>query len=149
MPMSEDTYKPLLMGYLDGELTELESLRMERHLENCPDCRGELEDFRRLKEATLQMKVFLPEDKYWEEYWAHIYNRLERRFGWILFSLGAIMLSSFGLYKLVTHIFTNDFSIFVRVSVIALLVGFSTLMISVIRERLFLIKSDKYERIKR
>ena len=95
--MSEDTYKPLLMGYLDGELTELESLRMERHLEDCADCRAELEDFRKLKEATLQMKVFLPEDKYWEEYWSHVYNRLERRFGWILFSIGAIMLTSFSL----------------------------------------------------
>ena len=147
--MSEDNYKPLLMGYLDRELTELESLRMESHLEGCPDCRSELEDFRRLKEATHQMKVFLPQDRQWDEYWAHIYNRLERRFGWILVSIGAIMLTSFGLYELVTHLFTNDFSLFVRVSVIALLIGFSTLMISVIRERLFLIKSDKYERIKR
>jgi len=147
--MSEDTYKPLLMGYLDGELTELESLRMERHLEDCPECQSELADFRKLKKATLQMKIFLPENKHWEEYWSHIYNRLERRFGWILFSIGAIMLTSFGLYKLITLLFTNDFSLFVRVSVIALLIGFSTLLISVIRERLFLIKSDKYERIKR
>jgi predicted anti-sigma-YlaC factor YlaD len=137
------------MGYLDGELTELEVLRTERHLEDCAECRSELEDFRRLKEATHQMKVFVPEDKYWEEYWSHIYNRLERRFGWILFSVGAIMLTSYGLYRLITLLFTNDFPLFVRVSVIALIIGFSTLLISVIRERLSLIKSDKYERIKR
>jgi len=35
--MPEDIYKPLLMGYLDSELTAIEVLRMEQHLEQCPN----------------------------------------------------------------------------------------------------------------
>ncbi len=148
--MSDDAFKPLLMGYLDEELTELEALRMEEHLGKCPECTAELEEFRRLKEVTHNMRVVMPDDKYWEQYWSSVYNRLERRVGWILLSLGTILLTSYGLYFLVSHLLLQgDIPIVVRIGVVALVVGFCTLVISVLRERIFFSKSDKYERIKR
>ncbi len=148
--MSEDDiYKPLLMGYLDHELTELEILRMEQHLKGCTSCSAELDEFRRLKEVTDTMRVAIPDDKYWEDYWSHIYNRLERKIGWILLSLGSILLTSYGLYRLVSLLFRDGVPLFVRVGVVALVVGLCTLLVSVLRERIFLAKSDKYERIKR
>jgi len=148
--MPEDAYKPLLMGYLDGELTEIEILRVEQHLGECAECTSELEGFRRLKEVTHNMRVVIPDEKYWDEYWSHIYNRLERKVGWILISLGAILLASYGLYYLVSRLLLQgDIPILIRVGIVALVVGFCTLVISVLRERIFLSKSDKYERIKR
>ncbi len=148
--MSEDVFKPLLMGYLDSELTELEALRMEEHLKECVDCTAELEEFRKLKEVTHNMRVLMPDEKYWEDYWSHIYNRLERRIGWILVSLGAILLTSYGLYALVEELLLQaGIPIIVRIGVLALVIGFCTLLISGLRERIFLSKSDKYERIKR
>lgn len=148
--MTEDTFKPLLMGYLDSELTELEALRVEEHLKECADCTAELEEFRKLKEVTHNMRVLMPDEKYWEDYWSHIYNRLERRIGWILVSLGAILLTSYGLYALVEELLLRaGIPIIVRIGVLALVIGFCTLLISGLRERIFLAKSDKYERIKR
>jgi predicted anti-sigma-YlaC factor YlaD len=148
--MSEDdTYKPLLMGYLDHELTELETLRMEQHIRECASCAAELDEFRRLKEVTANMRVAIPDDKYWEDYWSHVYNRLERRIGWILLSLGAISLASYGLYRLVSLLLHDGIPLLVRIGVLALVVGLCTLLVSVLRERIFLSKSDKYERIKR
>ncbi len=148
--MPDDVFKPLLMGYLDGELTELEVLRMEDHLRDCTGCSAELEQFRRLKEVTQNMRVATPDDKYWEIYWSNIYNRLERRVGWILLSLGSILLTSYGLYYLIARLLLQgNIPIVIRIGVVALVVGFCTLVISVLRERIFFSKSDKYERIKR
>ncbi len=148
--MAEDAFKPLLMGYLDSELTQLEALRVEEHLERCPECAAELEEFRKLKEVTHNMRVLMPDEKYWEDYWSHVYNRLERRIGWILFSMGAILLASYGLYALIEQLLLRQgIPLVVRIGVLALVVGFCTLLASVLRERIFLSKLDKYERIKR
>ena len=148
--MADDAFKPLLMGYLDGELTELEILRMEDHLRGCRSCSAELEEFRRLKEVTQNMRVAMPDDKYWEIYWSNIYNRLERRVGWILLSLGSILLTSYGLYYVIARLLLQgSIPLVVRIGVVALVVGLCTLVVSVLRERIFFSKSDKYERIKR
>jgi predicted anti-sigma-YlaC factor YlaD len=148
--MAEDAFKSLLMGYIDNELTELETIRMEEHLKECPDCSAEFDDFRRLKEVTHNMRVSTPDDKYWEIYWSNIYNRIERRIGWIMISLGSILLASYGLYYLLASLlFKGDIPIVVRVGVVALVVGFCTLTVSVLRERIITSRADKYERIKR
>jgi predicted anti-sigma-YlaC factor YlaD len=148
--MPDDAFKPLLMGYLDHELTELEVLRIEEHLQECDSCAAELQEFRRLKEVTQNMRVAMPDDKYWEIYWSNIYNRLERRIGWILLSLGSILLTSYGLYFVIARLLLQgDIPLVVRIGVVALVVGLCTLVISVLRERIFFSKSDKYERIKR
>ena len=148
--MSCDTFKPLLMGYLDEELTALEAVRVEQHLEECHDCTAELDDFRKLKEVTRNMRVVMPDDKYWDEYWSNIYNRLERKAGWILLSLGSIILSAYGLYWVIAEVFLDkNVHPVIRIGVLTLIVGFCTLLVSVLRERFFLSRSDKYERIKR
>jgi len=138
------------MGYLDEELTALEAVRVEQHLEECHDCTAELDDFRKLKEVTRNMRVVMPDDKYWDEYWSNIYNRLERKAGWILLSLGSIILSAYGLYWVIAEVFLDkNVHPVIRIGVLTLIVGFCTLLVSVLRERFFLSKSDKYERIKR
>jgi len=148
--MPEDTFKPLLMGYLDSELTELEIQRIERHLLECTDCSRELEEFRKLKEVTQDMRVVTPDARSWEEYWSHVYNRLERKIGWILISIGTIMVASYGIYSLVAlFLLRSDIPLVVRIGIVAIVIGFSALLISVLRERIFLSRVDKYERIKR
>jgi predicted anti-sigma-YlaC factor YlaD len=148
--MAEDAFKSLLMGYLDDELTELESLRIEEHLKECRECSKELEEFRRLKEVTHNMRVSTPDDRYWEIYWSNIYNRIERRVGWIMVSLGSILLTSYALYYIVDSLlFKGDIPLVVRIGVIALVVGFCTLIVSVLRERIITSRADKYERIQR
>ena len=147
--MTEDTFKNLLMGYLDSELTEIEAARMEQHLRECAECSADLQEFRRLKEVTQNMRVVAPDEKYWDVYWSNIYNRLERRIGWILISLGAILLVSYAIYMFILELFESQIPLVVRIGVLALVVGLCTLGVSVLRERIFLARSDKYERIKR
>jgi predicted anti-sigma-YlaC factor YlaD len=147
--MAEDTFKPLLMGYLDAELTETEVERFEQHLKECAECSAELAQFRRLKEVTQNMRVVAPDEKYWDVYWSNIYNRLERRVGWIMMSIGAILLLSYGIYMLILELFVAQIPLVVRIGVLAFVVGIVTLLVSVVRERIFMAKADKYERIKR
>jgi predicted anti-sigma-YlaC factor YlaD len=148
--MACEIYKPLLMGYLDQELTESDLLRVEQHLQECSDCPHELSGFRKLKEITQNMRLVMPDEKVWEAYWSNIYNRLERQIGWILVSIGSILLGAYLLYKVAVEAFLDaSLPLIVRIGVIALLVGLCTLLVSVLRERIFLARRDKYERIKR
>jgi len=147
--MAHDVFKNLMMGYLDGELTALEEARMEQHLRECADCSGELESFRKLKEITKPMKLAVPDEAYWEQYWSRVYNRLERQFGWALFSVGAILLASYGSYTLVNSLLLDrEMPAVMRIGTAALIIGVCTLLVSVVRERIHAWRSDKYKRIK-
>ncbi len=141
--MAHDSFKTLMMGYLDGELTELERERMERHLEECAECRSEVAAFSRLKEITRPMNLVMPEDAYWEQYWSSVYNRLERKTAWILLSIGAVLVLAYGSYLLATRVLLGgEAPPVLRAGLAALLLGFFTLLASVIRERIHLRTSD-------
>ena len=45
-------YKDLMMGYLDDELSDESRRRFEEHVAGCPECAGELKEFKRLKVIT-------------------------------------------------------------------------------------------------
>ncbi len=49
------------------------------------------------------MELKNPPKDVWRLYWASVYNRLERRIGWILLSIGAMIFLFFGGYKMVAE----------------------------------------------
>lgn len=148
--MSCERYQLLMTGYLDGELPVEEQTEFLKHLEGCHSCAEELQQHRKLKEITGQMRFIEPEDRIWEHYWSNVYNRMERRIGWILLSVGAILLLSYGTFLLLEEmLFHEGISWTIRIGVITLLLGVYTLIVSVIRERIAIRKSDRYEEIKR
>jgi len=49
----------LLAGYLDGELPDEERVRVEMHLADCHECRGELADIRRLQRRQRRQRMVL------------------------------------------------------------------------------------------
>jgi anti-sigma factor RsiW len=52
-----------LPGYLDGAIRSLDRARVSEHLDGCPDCRNELESFRRLSICLAHMRaVAVPAD---------------------------------------------------------------------------------------
>jgi predicted anti-sigma-YlaC factor YlaD len=143
--MSCDDFKLLMMGLLDGEITPAERRRLEEHLEDCPACARELEEFRRLKGVTDRMKFVGPDDEVWERYWTHVYNRLERGVAWILTSLGAILLLAYAGFRFIDQFVQDpEVSLLLRIAVAALLLGLIILFVSVARERLFMWRKDKY-----
>ena len=148
--MNCERYHLLITGYLDGELSPDEQTELLAHLELCSSCEEELRQHRKLKEITGRMQFKEPEDRVWEYYWANVYNRMERRVAWILLSLGGVLLLSYATYELVHELFLHEgLSWIVRIGVVSLVVGFYALLASIIRERMAIRRSDRYEGIKR
>ena len=148
MPCEE--YKSLLMAYMDDEIGDADRERFEEHLRRCEVCRSELEEFRSLKEVTDDMKFKFPEEKLWATYWSGVYNRLERGAAWALLSVGTIVLLVYGIYALIEALFGHmGIPWPVRIGVLCLLAGIIVLFVSTARERIFAMKSDKYEEVER
>ena len=143
-------YKNLMMGYLDNELTDEQKSQFEEHLTGCPECAGELEQFRKLKEITDEVTLVEPEDRIWQDYWNGIYNRIERGFGWILFSVAAILLTIYGGFKAIEKLIKDpDVETIFKIGLLALIAGLAILFVSVLRERLYFWKKDRYKDVRR
>lgn len=140
----------LMMGYLDGELNEEQKQDFLKHLQECPDCQAEWQSFNQLKEDTKEMKFRALPEMYWDDYWQHVYNRIERGIGWIFFSLGAIIVLAFAGYELLRDFFLNSTEpLILRIGVGIFLLGFIIILVSVLREKLMVRKYDKYRRVVR
>ncbi len=91
------------------------------------------------------MKYKEPSDEVWQRYWSKIYNKLERGLGWILISIGAIILLFYGGFKAVESLIKDPtLAVFLKVAILVLLAGIVILFVSVVRERIFTYKKDKY-----
>jgi len=148
--MKHQEYKKLLVGYLDGELKNKERELIENHLKKCPECQEELKEFKKLRGVMMSMKYQKPGDEVWENYWKSIYNRLERGISWILTSIGAAVLLFYGGFKLVENFIKNpEIALLLKIGILVLLAGLVILFVSILRERIFTYKYDKYKEIKR
>ncbi len=140
--------RELLAGYVDGELTEQERRDFEVELAGNPELRSELAEFERLKEVTGMAKYADLPDEVWESYWQSIYRKLERGIGWILFSIGAIVLLGFGLYEGLSGLYLDPAQpLWLKVGVTAFGGGLVFLLVSYARERLFAYKRDRYKEV--
>ena len=148
--MSCDKFKNQMMGYIDRELSEQERTEFLEHVQGCAECSTELEHFQKMKEVTNGMKLTSPEDKVWQDYWSQIYNRIERGIGWILLSICGIVLLVYGGYKAVEEFIADPtLGFFVKVAVLGLIAGVAILFVSVLRERLYFWKTDRYKDVRR
>lgn len=142
--------KDLMMAYLDSELDDAQNKMLQEHLAQCPKCSKELEEFKSLKSMTDNITLSEPEDQIWQRYWDNVYNRLERGMGWMLMSAAGICLAVFGGFKAIESIVTDpSVSLFLKVALLVLILGLSILLISIMRERLYFWKNDRYRHIRR
>lgn len=138
-------YKRLLMGRLDGELPSKEEKKLRLHVRECKECRRELEEFNEMEGVIERMKYKEPPDEAWEKYWSRVCNRLERGLSWILISIGAIILLFYGGFRAVENLIKDPaLAVFLKVAILVLLAGLIILFLSVVRERIFTYKKDKY-----
>lgn len=141
--------KYLMMGYLDDELSPEEREEVQTHIEQCPDCRSEYKEFLVLKHTTSKMKLKGPDQQTWEGYMNTLYGRIERGIGWILFSIGAILLLGYGGYQLVSETIADpEIPVPMKVGILCAMFGLTILLISVLRERLIARKTDIYKEIR-
>ncbi len=145
-----DRFRQLMTGALDGELSAAEQMEFEQLLATSPERQNEWNEHRKLKEITMQLKFTNPPEEIWDRYWVNVYNRIERRAAWILVSLGAMVVLFFAGFKAVESILADTHTPwFLKIAIFALLAGGVILFVSVLREKLFTRKTDKYKEVQR
>lgn len=98
----------------------------------------------------MQIKYNQPPPEIWDKYWTNIYNRIERGIGWILTSIGAMIVIFYGAYKAVESIIADPtLEWFVKIGILVFMGGIIIILVSVIREKFFTRKTDKYKEIQR
>ncbi len=135
---------------LDDELESADRAEFERLISDNPGLREEWNRLSRLKEVTANMKLRNPPEEMWAGYWNSVYSRFERGLGWILVSIGAIIVGSWGAWYGIRDLMADpDLPTFVKYGTLALIVGLVMLLVSVLRHRIFVSRSDPYKEIER
>ena len=148
--MDHKRIKELIPSYFDRELSPEQKHMVEEHIQSCAPCKKEWEEMRKFEEVMDKMEFKKPKPETWHMYWTSIYNRLERRLGWILFSVGAIILLFFGGYKMVESLIQDPTTpILLKVGILAVLAGVIILLVSVLRERIFVRKRERYKEVEK
>jgi predicted anti-sigma-YlaC factor YlaD len=143
-------FKDLMMGYLDNELSDEARRRFEEHVAGCPECAREIKEFKRLKAITDEVTLVEPEDRLWQDYWNGIYNRIERSIGWVVFSVAAILLTIYGGFRAIEEVIKDpNVEILFKAGLLTLLVGLAILFVSVLRERIYFWRKDRYKDVRR
>jgi len=136
----------LIVLYIDGKLKGEQLEKFEKLLKEEPELYREVEEQKKLKEV-MDMIVVKNPDRAWEEYWKILYNRIERGIGWVFFSIGAIILLTYGIIEWIQAVLKDvELPIFAKIGIFTLVFGFVILLISVLRERIFISRRDKYSK---
>jgi ferric-dicitrate binding protein FerR (iron transport regulator) len=140
----------LIMALIDGEISAAERTELERLLEKFPEMRQELEEFQQLKEVTKTMKLRSPDPDVWQTYWANVYNRIERGIAWFLVVVGLAILATYGIAEGILKMMRDpEYPLILKIGSFAAILGGVLLFLSVIREKLFIRKHERYKEVQR
>lgn len=138
------------MKSVDEELSPKEQAEFDSFVNKYPECQKEWQKHKKLKEVTKTMKFKSPPAEVWDNYWVNVYNRIERGFAWIIFSIGSIILLTYGGFKAVETIIADpQLEGIVKVGILFAIGGLAMLLVSIVREKLFTRKSDPYKEVQR
>jgi len=139
-----------IMALLDQELDESKIGDVKKHLETCEKCSDDYASIKKVKEVTGAMKFKKLPEFYWDDYWKHIYNRIERGLSWLLLSLGAIIILCFAVWQFLEKLTANqDIHPLLKGGIFIFLIGIIILLISILREKMMVRRVDKYREIER
>jgi len=144
MSDTQDEFEVLLSGYLDAELDETQLARFEALLDERPSRREELESMRRLCVGTSALFVASQPAPYvWDTFLDDVYNRVERHFAWTITIVGVVVLTLFAVFEFFSEPWGPAL---LKVLIAVPVAGFALLFISVLRNRMHTLKTDRYER---
>jgi hypothetical protein len=151
--MSEENnerVRGLMMAALDGECTAAQRHELDDLLAGDAELRAEWERMGRVKEVTGSMSFREPPPEVWGQYWVSVYNRLERGIGWILVSIGTVVVVGYGAWHATLSFFADSgIPWFIKLAIMAITIGGAFLVVSVLREKLFTYRRDPYKEIER
>lgn len=143
-------FKELLMKAVDNLLDEREQSEFKSFIRDYPQCKKEWQEFRELRTITGSMRFKEPKKETWDMYWSNVYNRIERSIAWLLTTIGAVLIAGYAAYQaLINFIADPSIPFIVKAGVFLLGGGLIALTISVLREKLFIRKSDPYKEVQR
>lgn len=140
----------LIEKYFNKTLTNSEKQEFDTLLNTNPEFKREFEDQKTVKEVLKKMTLKNPSKEVWDGYWLGVYNKIERGIAWIAISIGAIIFFSYASIEFV-NAFINDTQTppLVKVGIGILIFGMLVLVFSLIREKFFTSKHDKYKEVQR
>jgi predicted anti-sigma-YlaC factor YlaD len=148
--MEHEKLRELISTYFDGELDAGRKRLVEDHIKTCPECKREFDEMVRFEEVMGKMALKKPPEEAWKTYWSSVYNRMERQIGWILFSIGAMIILFFAGYHLFRGIIEDvNTPLILKVGILAVMGGLVVLFVSVLRERIFVNKRERYKDIEK
>jgi predicted anti-sigma-YlaC factor YlaD len=138
--------RELLMARLDGEIAPADLAELERHLAVCGECRRELEEMGELAGLVGEIRLARPSEEDMMRYWPSVYARIERGMGWGLLVAGAAIWVGYGVHAFLTNPLMEALTKFL----VALpIVGILMLLVSVIRERYHVSKTERYGEVEK
>lgn len=132
-----------MSGYLDGELTNDQESTLQEYLSHSEEGRAELERLRSLVDAASTLRVAAVSDEVWDAFYDNVYHRLERRSGWYIAIAGISALMVYLAFHFVVDAWASPAE---KLLIAIPMLGFLILFISVLRQRLFVAKTDRYSR---
>lgn len=146
----DDKLLRLMEKYFENDLNDVEQIQFDKLLSSDQEFKREFEEQNKMKEVFKKMKFINPSDKLWDGYWEKTYNRTERGIGWLAVFLGLLILVGFASIEFVNQLYDdNSTPVIVKIGIVSLVFGLLVLLFSVLREKFFTYKNDKYKEIKR
>lgn len=148
--MIDQKFIALMEKYFSNEISGEEKSELDQLLKSSKELHSEFEEQKRIKEVLKKMKLKNPSREVWDSYWLGIYNRLERGLAWIVISVGAIIFFGYASFEIV-NAFIKDTQapMLAKIGISLLALGGLILLFSLIREKIFTSKRDKYKEIQR
>lgn len=148
--MMEERFFELAEKYLNKNLSQQDRNELEALIIRDPKLKSELEEQEKIKEVIKKMSLKNPGKEIWDSYWLGIYNRIERSLAWIAVSVGVLILIIYGTIEAVNE-FVKDTQTpaILKFGVAAIVIGILVLLFSVVREKLYTSKKDKYKEVQR
>jgi hypothetical protein len=145
--MEAEEIRQLMMKVVDGIASPEEERALAEAVRQDEQWETELRAFKKIKEVTDSMRFKELPDSYWPGYWKDIYRRTERSLGWILGSLGAIIILGYSAYMGLSRFYSNpEVSALLKGGVSLAILGGIILIVSIVRERIFARQHERYEK---
>jgi hypothetical protein len=145
--MKDEEVQQLMMKVVDAVASPEEERALAEAIEGNERWGAELRAFKKIKEVTENMQFNELPDSYWSGYWKDIYRRTERALAWILISIGLMVIFSIFAYMGLLQFYSDpEVSVAMKIGVSLAVLGGIIMIVSIVRERLFARKHERYEK---
>lgn len=144
--MNCERARELMTASLDDELTQDGLRELEAHVSECESCRNELANMKQLGDLLDAIELPKPSEEDMMKYWPSVYARIERGMGWSLLVIGLVIWVGYGIFAFIT---SPGIEAVTKLLIALPVVGILMLLVSVVRERYYVSKRERYGEVER